>query len=58
MTIEPSGYELFRSIINSSIEMPMLLRKHATTEEIKVFVTATGSPAEEAVYVYRRGWFL
>jgi hypothetical protein len=54
MTIELSGYELFRSISNSSIEMPMHLRKHPRTEEFKVFVTATGSPAKEAVYVSKR----
>jgi hypothetical protein len=38
--------------------MPMLLRKHAGTEEIKVFVTTTGSPAKEAVYVSKRMVFV
>jgi hypothetical protein len=53
MTIEPSGYEPFLSINNSTIEIPMFLGKDARTGEIKVSITATGSPAKEAVYVLK-----
>ena len=53
MTIEPSGYEPFLSISNSTIEIPVFLGKDARTGEIKVSVTATGSPAKEAVYVLK-----
>ena len=52
-TIEPSGYEPFLSISNSTIEIPVFLGKDARTGEIKVSVTATGSPAKEAVYVLK-----
>jgi hypothetical protein len=51
MTIEPSGYEPYLSISNSTIELPMFLGKDARTGEIHVSVTATGSPAKEAVYL-------
>lgn len=50
ITIEPAGYEPFLTISNSTIEMPVFLGKDARTGEIKVSVTATGSPAKEAVY--------
>ena len=53
MTIEPSGYEPFLSISNSTIELPIFMGKDARTGEIKVSVTATGSPAKEAVYVVK-----
>ena len=53
ITIEPSGYEPFLSISNSNIEVPVFLGKDARTGEIKVSVTATGSPAKEAVYVLK-----
>ncbi|MDP9499344.1 MAG: hypothetical protein M3P20_05245 [Thermoproteota archaeon] len=51
--IEPSGYEPFLSISNSNIEVPVFLGKDARTGEIKVSITATGSPAKEAVYVLK-----
>jgi hypothetical protein len=51
VTIEPSGYEPFLSISNSNIEVPVFLGKDVRTGEIKVSITATGSPAKEAVYV-------
>ena len=57
-TIEPSGYEPFLSISNSTIEIPVFLGKDARTGEIKVSVTATGSPAKEAVYVLKGIVFL
>jgi hypothetical protein len=53
MTIEPSGYEPFLSISNSTIEITVFLGKDARTGEIKVSVTATGSPAKEVVYVLK-----
>jgi len=53
ITIEPSGYEPFLSISNSNIEVPVFLGKDARTGEIKVSITATGSPAKEAVYVLK-----
>jgi hypothetical protein len=53
MTIEPYGYEPYLSISNSTIELPMFLGKDARTREIKVSITATGSPAKEAVYVVK-----
>jgi hypothetical protein len=53
MTIEPSGYEPFLSISNSTIEIPVFLGKDARTGEIKVSITATGSPAKESVYVLK-----
>ena len=53
ITIAPSGYEPFLSISNSNIEVPVFLGKDARTGEIKVSITATGSPAREAVYVLK-----
>jgi hypothetical protein len=53
MTLEPYGYEPYLSISNSTIELPMFLGKDARTGEIKVSITATGSPAKEAVYVVK-----
>ena len=53
MTIEPSGYEPFLSISNSTIEIPVFLSKDARIGEIKVSVTVTGSPAKEAIYVLK-----
>ena len=53
MTIEPYGYEPYLSISNSTIELPMFLGKDARTGEIRVSITATGSPAKEPVYVVK-----
>ena len=53
MTIEPSGYEPFLSISNSTIEITVFLGKDARIGEIKVSVTATGSTAKEEVYVLK-----
>ena len=53
MTIEPSGYEPYLSISNSSIELPKFLGKDARTGEVKDSITATASPAKEAVYVVK-----
>src|SRR5215217_921971 len=45
MTIEPSGYEPYLSISNSTIQLPIFLGKDS--------ITATVSPAKEAVYVVK-----
>ncbi len=48
ITIEPSGYEPYLSISNSTIQLPTFLGKVARTGQVHVSVTATGSPAKEA----------
>src|SRR5215211_1280145 len=53
MTIEPSGYEPYLSISNSTIQLPTFLGKDARTGEVKDSITATASPAKEAVYVVK-----
>jgi predicted PurR-regulated permease PerM len=53
ITIEPSGYEPYLSISNSAIQLPMFLGKDARTGEVKDSITATASPAKEAVYVVK-----
>jgi hypothetical protein len=51
MTLEPSGYEPYVSISNSLIQLPVFLGKDARTGEVNISITATASPAKEAVYV-------
>ena len=53
MTLEPSGYEPYVSISNSPIQLPVFLGKDARTGEVNVSITATASPAKEAVYVVK-----
>jgi hypothetical protein len=53
VTIEPSGYEPYLSINNSPIQLPVFLGKDARSGEVKVSITATASPAKEAVYVVK-----
>ena len=53
VTIEPSGYEPYLSISNSTIQLPIFLGKDARTGEVKDSITATASPAKEAVYVVK-----
>jgi hypothetical protein len=53
VTIESSGYEPFLSINNSPIQLPVFLGKDARTGEVKVSITATASPAKEAVYLVK-----
>src|SRR5687767_4553 len=53
MTIEPSGYEPYVSISNSPLQLPVFLGKDARTGEVNVSITATASPAKEAVYVVK-----
>jgi hypothetical protein len=50
ITIEPSGHEPYLSISNSTMQLPTFLGKDARTGQVHVSVTATGSPAKEAVY--------
>ena len=53
MTIEPSGYEPYVSISNSPIQLPVFLGKDARTGEVNISITATASPAKEALYVVK-----
>jgi hypothetical protein len=53
VTIEPSGFEPFLSISNSPIQLPAFLGNDARTGELKVSITATASPAKEALYVVK-----
>jgi hypothetical protein len=53
MTIEPSGYESYLSISNSTIQLPIFLGKDARTGEVKDSITAAASPAKEAVYIVK-----
>jgi hypothetical protein len=53
VTIETSGYEPFLSINNSPIQLPVFLGKDTRTGEVKVSITATASPAKEAVYLVK-----
>jgi hypothetical protein len=53
VTIEPSGYEPYLSINNSPIQLPVFLGKDARSGEVKVSITATASPAKEAVYIVK-----
>ena len=53
MTIEPSGYEPYVSVSNSPLQLPVFLGKDARTGEVNFSITATGSPAKEAVYVVK-----
>lgn len=51
--IESAGYGQFLSIQNQTILLSPLPAKDAATGEIRVPITATGSPAKEAVYVVK-----
>lgn len=53
LMIEPAGSEPYLSISNQTVNLPQLLYKDAATGEINVSITATGSPAKEAVYVVK-----
>jgi hypothetical protein len=53
MTIEPSGYEPFLLLSNTTIQLPTFLGKDARTGQVYVSVTATDSPAKEAVYLVK-----
>ena len=53
LMIEPSEYERYLSISNSTIQLPIFLGKDARTGEVKDSITATASPAKEALYVVK-----
>ena len=53
ISIESPGYEQFLSIQNQTTLLTSLPAKDAATGEIRVPITATGSPAKEAVYVVK-----
>jgi hypothetical protein len=53
MTIEPSSYQPYLSITHNTIQLPTFLGKDARTGEVKVSITATASPAKEAVYIVK-----
>jgi hypothetical protein len=53
MTLEPPGYEPYVSISNSPTQLPVFLGKDARTGEFNVSITATASPAKEAVYLVK-----
>ena len=50
ITIQPSGYEPFLSLSNKTVNLPILFSKYARIGDMTIQVTATGSPAKEAVY--------
>jgi len=51
--IEPSSYGPYLSLGNQTVFLPRMLAKNAATGEIEVSITATGSPAKEAVYTIK-----
>ena len=53
MTLDPYDYEPYVSISNSPTQLPVFLGKDARTGEVNFSITATGSPAKEAVYVVK-----
>jgi ABC-type antimicrobial peptide transport system permease subunit len=52
VTLEPEVGKTYLSISNSTVDLPVL-NTNGRTGEIKVTITATGTPAKEAVYVVR-----
>ena len=53
ISIESPGYDQFLSIQNQTTLLTSLPAKDAATGEIRVPITAIGSPAKEAVYVVK-----
>jgi pectin methylesterase-like acyl-CoA thioesterase len=51
--VEPSGYQPYLSIDKPTVELPYLQGKDARTGQMQVGITATGSPAKEAVYTVK-----
>jgi hypothetical protein len=51
--IEPSGYQPYLSIDRPTIELPDLQGRDARTGEMQVAITATSSPAKEALYAVK-----
>lgn len=52
ITVEPEVGETYLSINNSTVELPAL-NTNARSGDIKVTITATGTPAKEAVYLIK-----
>jgi hypothetical protein len=52
MTVEPAAGNAYLSISNRTVELPAL-HTDGRTGEIEVSITATGTPATEAVYVVK-----
>jgi hypothetical protein len=53
IVIEPSGYQPYLSISNPIVELPVMQGKDARTGQIQIVITATSSPAKEAVYTVK-----
>jgi hypothetical protein len=52
ITLEPEVGKTYLSISNSTIDLPVL-NTNGRTGEIKITITAIGTPAKEAVYVVK-----
>jgi hypothetical protein len=52
ITVEPEVGETYLSISNNTVDLPAL-HTGARTGEMEVSITATGTPATEAVYVVK-----
>jgi hypothetical protein len=52
ITVEPAAGNTYLSISNKTVELPAL-HTDARTGEVEVSITATGTPAAEAVYVVK-----
>lgn len=53
VVIEPQGYQPYISISDPTIELPQLQGMDARTGQKEVIITATASPANEAVYTIK-----
>jgi hypothetical protein len=52
VTVDPAAGNAYLSISNSTLDLPSM-NMDARTGEIKVTITATGTPATEAIYIVR-----
>lgn len=53
MLIEPSSGEAYLSVDKPTVILPILHGKESRTGEVQASITATGSPAKEAVFVVK-----
>lgn len=53
IVIEPSGYQPYLSISDPTVELPVMQGKDARIGQMQVVITATSSPAKEAVYTVK-----
>jgi hypothetical protein len=53
MLIEPSSGQAYLSVDKPTVVLPILNGKESRTGEIQVSITATGSPAKEAIFVVK-----